>query len=298
MPSTQKAVEQLGKMVEAFSSKEFPDAVKAAYLRPKVGRPSDSWSVSNRLFMAIAKTGDARGYRQWQEVGRQVQKGAKALYILAPNVVRRAVKDGDGNDTDEEREFVTGFRCVPVFRYEDTEGDELELDGTPAGPPPLLDVAKRWGTDVRYCTTSGGEQGSYSEGEGLIRLCNADPATFFHELAHLAHGRIEPLKPGQDPEQETVAELTAAVLARMYGHDSDANSWHYIAGYAKARTPEEVGKACMRVLAKVEGVLDLILADPDGDGPESQAESQAEARAKAEAKAAPVAVTATVGTGA
>ncbi len=257
MPSTQKAIEQLQKIVDAFSSEEFPDMVKATYLKLKVGRPSDSWSMSNRLFMFIAGTGDARGYRQWQKVGRQVRKGSKAAYILAPCVAKRTIQGPDG---EEDREFVTGFRCVPVFRFEDTEGDDLEIADSNVEPPPLLEVARKWGADVKYDETVRGEEGSFSKGRGLIRLCTSDPKVFFHELAHLAHSRIEDLKPGQDPEQETVAELAAAVLARMYGHAADANSYNYIAHYSKEATPEEVGRSCVRVMSKVEKVLDMILS--------------------------------------
>ena len=47
------------------------------------GKPSDRWSFFNRLIM-LMNTEDARGFRQWKQVGRHVKKGAKAFYILAP----------------------------------------------------------------------------------------------------------------------------------------------------------------------------------------------------------------------
>ncbi len=39
--------------------------------------------------MLMNETEDARGFRQWEKVGRRVKKGAKAFYILAP--VRKKV---------------------------------------------------------------------------------------------------------------------------------------------------------------------------------------------------------------
>jgi hypothetical protein len=33
---------------------------------------------------------DARGFRQWQKANRQVKKGAKAIYILAPMFFKKA----------------------------------------------------------------------------------------------------------------------------------------------------------------------------------------------------------------
>ena len=67
---------------------------------------------------------------------------------------------------------------------------------------------------------------------------------------------------GQDPEQEIVAELGACVLARMYDIEkSAANHMAYIAGYAKAKTPSEVGAACLRMAERVMQAIRLILAD-------------------------------------
>lgn len=39
-----------------------------------------------------------------------------------------------------------------------------------------------------------------------------DAALYFHELSHAMHDRIKPLKDGQDPLQEILAEMSAAVL--------------------------------------------------------------------------------------
>src|SRR4051794_40846156 len=42
-----------------------------------------AWSLCNQLLVLLAGTADARGYRQWQEGGRHVKKGAKSIRILA-----------------------------------------------------------------------------------------------------------------------------------------------------------------------------------------------------------------------
>jgi hypothetical protein len=68
------------------------------------------------------------------------------------------------------------------------------------------------------------------------------------------------LKPVQDPEQETIAELAACALSELYGYDVKGNSYEYIAHYARSHSPEQVGRLCMRVLDKVKKVLDIILA--------------------------------------
>ena len=257
-----RAREQLGRIVELFSSTELPDMLAKTYLEP-AGSPSDKWSLGNRLIMTMEGTYDARGYRQWQQVGRHVVKGRKAIYIIGPTMRRRVDVD---KETGEETvtAYVVGFHSIPVFRYEDTDGEKIKtVKREPRRLPPLADVAAQWGIDTRYDATRHGEYGSFSKSDAEIRLCTDDVSTFFHELAHAAHSRIEELKPGQDPLQEATAQLVACVLGRTYGYDVDGYTYNYIAHYAGSAEPAEVGRMCYRVLGKVEKILDLILG---GDG--------------------------------
>ncbi len=255
MATPTKALEELGRIISLFSSQELPQMCAQALIK-SVG-PSRSWSLGNKIVMLLHGTSDARGYRQWQEEGRQVRKGAHALYILAPSIRKKKVKN-EKTGEDEEVEFPAGFVGIPVFRYEDTEGKPIP-EYQPKTLPPLLDVAAKWQVKVEYGPTVRGEGGSYNLATNVIKLCQEDPDTFFHELAHKAHSTFEALKPVQDPEQETVAQLSACVLAKLYGYDATSFSWNYIASYAKEKTPEAVGRLCMRVLSKVERVITLIL---------------------------------------
>src|SRR5712664_2435050 len=76
----ERANSELEKIVELFSSKQLPDlCVKALINAPE--KPSSKWSLGNQLLMLVAGTTDARGFRQWNEVGRWVGKGAKAVWI-------------------------------------------------------------------------------------------------------------------------------------------------------------------------------------------------------------------------
>jgi len=73
--------EAMETVLKAFESN--PEKVALAVFKGN-GKPSDAWSFFNRLIMLMNNTEDARGFRQWQKVGRRVKKGAKAFYILAP----------------------------------------------------------------------------------------------------------------------------------------------------------------------------------------------------------------------
>ena len=256
-----------------WESGEMPAAVAAVLLRRKAGdRPCDHWSLGNRLILHVHRTEDARGFRQWQEVGRWVRRGAKAIYILAPITrtvtVRKTETDpetGQKVEREETQTVVNGFRPVPVFKVEDTDGNPLpQPDYTPPQLPPLYKVARVWGVDVRWLPADTGHvYGAYFPGQDRIELYTHDPGTFWHELAHAAHARIRPLQGGRVPEQEMVAETAAAAVAVMYGHPGRiARAREYVAAYANV-PPAQAARSVLRVLHDVEQVLTLILNTAD-----------------------------------
>jgi len=268
--SAEKASAALSRIVHLFSTTELHKTVATVYIK-SAGRPCEKWSIGNLLLMYLAGTTDGRTYVAWKRAGRNVKRGAKAFYILEPRVITKVKTDPNtGEPVLHEGKPVTyqvlaGFRPSPRFRYEDTEGEPLE-EFKPRQVPPLMNVAEKWGINVSYKNTIQGEQGYFEPGTNSIVLCVEDPSVFFHELAHKAHSKIEPLKPGQDPEQEAIAELTACTLSEVYGYDVKGNAYEYIAHYARSHSPEQVGRLCMKVLDKVKKVLDLILSTGEETG--------------------------------
>jgi hypothetical protein len=259
----ERATAELEKIVALFSTAQLPDlCAKALINAPE--KPSSKWSFGNQLLMLLAGTEDARGYRQWGDVGRYVRKGSKAFHILGPVFVKKRLDTPDPGD-DEEVDVLVGFRAIPVFRLEDTEGAELPAY-TPRNPPPLLDVAERFGMKVNYLRLSAGVYGLTDYERQIITLATEDWTVFWHELAHAIHRSYEPKTGhGQEPEAEAVAQLVAATLARLYGNPDDSFSWTYIATQARSASPREVGALCMRVLDRARKVLDLIYqAGDDG----------------------------------
>lgn len=90
----------------------------------------------------------------------------------------------------------------------------------PPIPPPLHEVAERFGTGVKYQGHQGDAYGYSSAQRKEIVLESYDEQTFWHELAHIVHQHIKgQLKGGQDPKQEAVAELTATIIAGLYDLD-------------------------------------------------------------------------------
>ena len=213
----ERANAELEKIVGLFSSKELPDlCAKALISAPE--KPSSKWSLGNQLLMLLAGTSDARGFRQWTEVGRWVGRDMKAIWILGPvrkKVKQEATEEGDAQGR-EAKEVLIGFKAIPVFRYEDTAGQELPVY-QPRNPPPLMDVAGKFGMSVQYARLGPGMYGATDHTAKTIVLASEDWDVFFHELAHAIHRSFEPKSGhGQEPEAETIAQLVAATLARLY----------------------------------------------------------------------------------
>ena len=256
MKLSDKAQEALDQVVEQFKSGDLSPIVDLARIqRQGEPIPSEQWTLSNRV-LALIQTGsmDCRGYRQWQKVNRHVRKGERAAYILAPLMLQ--VED---KDTGEQRQILRGFRSVAVFADHQTEGEDLpEVDYAPAEIPPLEDVARSMGIDVRYLPLPEDRLGACSVDGERIKLGSHDPMVFFHELGHAAHAKLAgKLQGGQHTGQETVAEFTAAVLMHLYGlGDRTGNCWRYIQGYA----PDPL-QAIVKALGTVEKVLALLLEE-------------------------------------
>ena len=255
----ERASEELEKIIQLFSTTQLPDlCAKALVNAPE--RPSSKWSFGNQILMLLSGTSDARGYRQWVDVGRHVRQGSKAFYILGPVFIKKPLDDTDPDG--EEVDVLVGFKAIPVFRYEDTEGAELPTY-KPRDPPPLLDVAEKYGMRVNYLRLSAGIYGLTDYERQIIALATEDWTVFWHELAHAIHRSYEPKNAhGQEPEAETVAQLVAATLARLYGRPDDSFSWTYIAIQAQSASPQQIGRLCMRVLDRAKKVLELIFSAP------------------------------------
>lgn len=251
-----KAAERL---VEMFDSGDMPAAIAKTVIAKASGDvPSDNWSLSNQLLMWLSGTGDARGFRQWSDVGRKVRKG-KYFHILAPMNRKFTVEDEKTGEMVEK--FIpVGFRGVPVWPVEETDGEELPPPPSydPVELPPLFEVAERLGVpSVEYQPFFGRAYGSYYLGSRKIVLRTHDMRVFFHELAHAAHAKIEDLRGGQNPRQEIVAETVAATLCLMYGGEGYIrDSSGYIESYARGNN---AAKAVTKVLSTVQKVLELIL---------------------------------------
>jgi hypothetical protein len=257
-----KAQEAAADILKAFQDPNgLPAPLAQLFIRRRDSVPCRSWSWRNQLIVALHGSDDARGYRQWQEVGRHVRRGERSFYILAP-VTRRSVDEATG----QERVIVAGFRGVAVFGYEQTEGKPLPPNDPEAQrwieKLPLLEVARAWGLSVEaFDGRRAGHLGAYRRGRG-IALAVKNLATWAHEMTHAADHRLGNLtESGQHWRSEVVAELGGAVLLRVLGLEQEADlggCWGYVRRYAE-EAGAEVVEACGRVLDRTCQAVALIM---------------------------------------
>jgi hypothetical protein len=253
-----------------FESGELPKALAQVFLNASamVGKPSEAWSFSNQLLMVL-RTSDARGFKQWGEVGRKVKKGAKAFYILAP--VKRSFEQENEEGEKETRTILRGFRTLPVFGIEQTEVVDAEKWEASQGESeelksfvdalPFVEVAKSWGLDVGVCN-AGRFLGVYRRGSE-IKVGVKNLATWAHELCHAADDKAGNLKLciGQDPENEIVAELGGAILLSLIGEHKAADlggAWEYIKHYSDGEKEKALHLACKLIKRTCEAVQLII----------------------------------------
>ncbi|MBO8180952.1 MAG: M48 family peptidase [Archaeoglobus sp.] len=254
--------EAMETVLKAFESN--PEKVALAIFRGNE-KPSDSWSFFNRLIMLMNETKDARGFRQWQKVGRKVKKGAKAFYILAPvrkkvpvkvRRVEKAVVEGEEVTMEIEEtvmvEKLVSFKPIPVFRYEDTEGEPLpEENFSVEIPCEFKGIIEELNLKVET-TAFRKYYGTYNLKTKVIKLASPELIVFLHELCHAVDDHLHGIQGGQIPLQEVVAEFSAAVIAYLLGYRIPlGNVKEYIEGYGFVNL--------FKAFARVERVVGFVV---------------------------------------
>lgn len=252
------AVENL---ITMFKEQSFPEKVAFTIIKKKGNvqdKPCDHWSIGNLMIMAyIGHTEDARTFKQWQAVNRYVKRGSKAFNIFAPLV--RKVNNGADNDSEDDY-IVLGFKALPVFRIEDTEGEAVpRADYTPPEMPPFYDVAEKLGLTVNWQAYNGRAYGCFNPGTKTITLGSEDAFIYFHELAHAVNATFTDLRKDLN-RAEIVADFTAAVLCELQGISGyQYQTYEYIKCYCREKNDNAVIKAVMGILNEAAKIVDIII---------------------------------------
>lgn len=234
------------------------------------------YSLNNTILIAMQRP-DATlvaGYTSWQkQFGRQVNKGEKAIRILAPTPYKQKVEvdktdpntgeilyNPDGSAQKEVQEILRpAFKVVSVFDVSQTEGRELpklgvdELSGDVTQFEMFFEALKRTcPVPMEFEVIESGAKGYYHQVEQRIAL-NLGMSqvqtikTAIHEMSHQKLHAIDPDKKIPSPESEKLtrnakeveAESVAYTVCQHFGIDTSDYSFAYIAGGSHGKeTPE------------------------------------------------------------
>jgi antirestriction protein ArdC len=196
-----------------------------------------NYSLGNALLALIQCSqrgmtpGPINTYQGWKEMGRQVQKGQKALSLVMPITCKKrtTTDDAQGDDQQAAGATFTRFALKPYwFVLSQTEGAEVAKIEAPGWDAEQA-LATLGVTRVDYESLNGNAQGYAMAGKKIaISPFAAMPhKTMFHEMAHVLLGHTEEGQLSDDErtprslreaEAESVALLCCASL-QLEGQD-------------------------------------------------------------------------------
>lgn len=228
-----------------------------------------NYSFNNNLLISLQRP-DATyvaGYTSWQKnFHRQVEKGEKAIKIIAPAPYKKVIetpvigKDGtqmlglDGKPLTEKKEqIMPGFKITSVFDVSQTSGEELPsicktLDGSVEGYADFKDALSRFSkVPINTAPIEGGANGFFSNSEKSITIKEglSEAQTIKTTIHEVAHSILHDKDTGTDltadsRTKEVQAESVAYTVCQHYGLDTSDYSFGYVAGWSSDKDMKEL----------------------------------------------------------
>lgn len=229
------------------------------------------YSFHNTMLIMVQRPNASlvAGYRKWQDLGRQVCKGEKAIKIFGYSY--KYVTDEDPVTHEETKRKFVWFPILNVFDISQTEGDGIvtaaDLVGELDGP----DQDEIYTRTAAWLTVEGWtvERGNIAPANGYTdpagrrviisdTLSDADAAvTVLHEAAHVVlHSEVDDYQQHRGI-YEVEAESTAYVIAGLLGLDAAPVSVGYIAGWARGDV-DKIRKTAERVHSAVHVIAEAL----------------------------------------
>lgn len=222
------------------------------------------YSLHNQILIHVQRPTAMRvaGFRTWNQLGRRIKVGEKAIKILAP-FIKHVIKKEE--QTGEEKELDLTYFCpVSVFDVSQTEGCDLprldiDIEGNSHEQllKKLIEFCHSRKIEVEFKELGVNGLYGYSQGGKIVVAVNQSPNmqvnTLVHEIAHeLIHYSDEGKKVSKKM-RETQAETIAYVVGKALGLETKSST--YIAFYAK--DGKEVLENLKIVSETVKKILDL-----------------------------------------
>jgi len=244
-------------------------------LRDAVDRPGSileaysnfhNYSIGNCMLAAAqchargVQLGPIATYRKWQELGRQVRRGEKALTLCMPRTVKKR-KANDTPVTEEKDETWTYFTFKRFwFVLTQTDGDDYELPPVPEWSKDYALVALGF-REEPFQHLNGNAQG-YAKPGGVISInptAQLPHKTLFHELGHQVLGHLEK---GERSDAETLPrnleEVEAEAVALICCEALELPGAEFCRGYIQdwlsgSEIPE---RSCQRIFSAANKILE------------------------------------------
>lgn len=249
-------VERVKAAVEAISTEDGFRRWLTVSTRGNIAR----FSFRNQMLVAYQnpKATYVLTYNAWANLGRQVQKGQHAMYVLKPIIAKVPVKDADGNPVMGEngkpltRDQLVGWSDLAEFDITQTDGEpvhtpdrELHGDDALVYQDGLVTYAEQLGYTVEFKDLEKPGLGGYcntltkaivvnthngTAEEKRARSGNERMSTLIHEIAHAHDIDYEHFT---REDAEVIVEMTAALVLMTAGlSDIDACA-EYIACWCR-----------------------------------------------------------------
>lgn len=240
-----------------------------------------SYSANNSMLIFLQKP-DASlvaGYKSWQKLGRQVQKGEKGIDILAPMPFKYEKNVDKINKTTKEItkevKLIEGLRFgkVSVFDVSQTQGKDLplvrsiELNGSSTNSQNVINAIKNTSEiPITFESIENGAKGYYSPLEDRIVIkegmsLDQTAKTLIHEYTH---SKLHSKNSGSLDRntQEVQAESVAFVVSDKFGIDTSDYSFNYLASWSSGKELTElknsleiIQKTSHEIIEKIETLL-------------------------------------------
>ena len=246
-----------------------------------------NYSFNNTLLIAMQKPEASlvAGYNAWQKnFGRHVNKGEKAIRILAPvpykikeerdkidPVTQEIMLDRDGNPQKEEVEItIPAFRAVSVFDVSQTDGKPIpeleakELLSDVEGYQDMIHAVEAVSPVPIEMEEIAGESKGYFDREArriAVQENMSESQTLKTMIHEVAHSMLHNKEVEQDEQtrkdrntKEVEAESIAYTVCQHFGVDTSEYSFGYIAGWSSGRDTKEL-KSSMDTIRRTASEL-------------------------------------------
>lgn len=228
---------------------------------------NNQWLIAHQMPEATRVS----SYKNWGEIGRQVNKGEKALSVLAPMMITMRDKEGNPilDDSGKERKIPRGYRAIPVFDISQTSGEEL-----PEDPTRKLDGDAPYGmrTDLtKFIEDSGYKVEFKSGGAGGVHgdkviidssQSEAEQARMMaYQLGRIKLGHLDAKSESgkkSDSDKAVEAESFAYVVSRAKGLNTAGDfSFGQVSTWA-AKSGDDEEEAAKRVRSHGKAVTEAV----------------------------------------